>query len=130
MSEPAMAFVELLRVAAVQELHSARELVPRGVEDEVVVRRHQAERMERPLEALDAATEVCQELAAVVVVEEDVAAVDAPRDHVEVAVGERRAEHARHDSMKPHDRCGEAPCGRTGTNSSRLPPSRADVSRV
>jgi hypothetical protein len=57
-SGSAMAFVELLRVPAVQELHPARHGVAGGVEHEVVVRRHEAERMHRPAEALDAALKV------------------------------------------------------------------------
>jgi hypothetical protein len=66
------------------------------VEDEVVVRRHQAERPHRPSEALDAATEVGQEVAAVGVVEVDVAGGHAARIDVEVAVRKRCPKNAGH----------------------------------
>jgi hypothetical protein len=72
-----MALVELLRVAAVQPLQPARELEPGGVEHEVVVGRHQAQRVDRPVEALDAAPEVREKPTPVGVVEKDVAPVDA-----------------------------------------------------
>jgi len=97
-SETAVAFVELLRVAAVQQLEPAREPLPRRVEDEVVVRRHEAEGVDRPVEPVDAAPEVREEVTAVGVVLEDGAARGAARDHMEVPVGERRAENASHDS--------------------------------
>jgi hypothetical protein len=96
-SEPPVAFVELLCVAAVQEAESPRERVPRGVEDEVVVGGHEAEGVDRPVEPLDASPEMREELAAVGVVSEDRAAVDAARDRVEVPVGEQHAWQARHD---------------------------------
>jgi hypothetical protein len=67
------------------------------VQDEVVVRGHEAEGVDRPVEALDAAPEVREELAAVGVVAEHGAAVDAARDYVEVPVGEQHAGQASHD---------------------------------
>jgi hypothetical protein len=97
-SETAVAFVELLRVAAVQLLEPVRQLLPRRVEDEVVVRGHEAEGVDRPVEPLDASPEVREELTSVGVVAEDVAAGDAARDHVEVPVGEQCAGYAGHDS--------------------------------
>ena len=63
-----MALVELLRIASVQELHAARERVAGRAEDEVVVRRHQAERLHRPVEVLHGAAEVAEKLAAILVV--------------------------------------------------------------
>jgi hypothetical protein len=104
-----MSFVELLRVAALQPLHSTREVGPGGVEHEVEVRRHEAEGVDRPVEAVGAAAKVEEELAPVGDVEEDVASLDAARQHVEVPIRERRAENARHVRIKAHDRGSEAP---------------------
>jgi hypothetical protein len=99
-AEPAVALVELLRVATEQPLQAARELWLGAVEDEVVVRRHQTERVDGPAEAFDAGPQEDEEPAPVVVVAEDRAAVDAAGRDVEVAVGKRGARHARHASIK------------------------------
>jgi hypothetical protein len=77
------------------------------VEDEVVVGRHQAERVHRPVAALDAAAEVPQEVQAVGAVAVDVTAGHAPRVDVEVAVRERGtkdAGHALDESGRPTER--------------------------
>lgn len=125
-----MAFVELLRVAAVQLLDPAREPVSRRVEDEVVMRRHEAEGVDRPVEPLDASPEMREELTAVEVVVEDVAARDATRDHVEVTVGEKCAKHPRHG----FDESSRLTAGEgmwTNWHALGAPAlSRADVSRV
>ena len=110
-----MAFVELLRVAAIQQLEAARERVPRGVKDEVVMRGHQAEGVDRPVEPLDASPEMSEELAAVGVVAKDGAPVDATSDHVEVPVGKQHARQASHDSMKPDEERMASQCGQIGT---------------
>ena len=96
MPEPVVSLVELLRVASVEELHATGERGACCAEDEVVVRRHQAERVHRPVEALDAAAEVRQEVQAVGVVEVDVAGSDAAPVDVEVAVRERGSKDAGH----------------------------------
>ena len=83
-----MALVELLRISAVQALHAAGECVASGVEDEVIVRRHQAERLHRPVEAFDGTAEMAEELTAILVVAVDVAAACAAGEHVEVPVGQ------------------------------------------
>jgi hypothetical protein len=97
-AEAHVALVERLRVAAEKTVHSSRQLGLGAVEDEVEVGRHQAERVHRPAEALDATVEAGEEEAPVVVVAVDRAAVHAARDHVEVAVGERRTRDAGHDA--------------------------------
>jgi hypothetical protein len=66
------------------------------MEDEVVVRRHEAQRVHRPPVALDAASKMAQKPQAIAVVEEDRAPVDAQRVDVEVPVRKRRAKHAGH----------------------------------
>jgi hypothetical protein len=86
-----MLLVEPLRVASVQTLEPAGQVRLRALEDDVVVRRHQAERVHRPPVALDAELQKPEERAPVVVVAEDRDSVDPPREDVEEAVGERRA---------------------------------------
>jgi hypothetical protein len=60
-SEAPVALVERLRVAALETLEAARELGLGAVQDEVVVRRHEAERVQRPAVSLDAHPHVGQE---------------------------------------------------------------------
>jgi hypothetical protein len=88
--------VERLRVPALQALEPARELRPGGVEDEVVVRRHETERVNRPPVVLGARQDVGEERASIVVIPEDRASVDATRGDVEVAVRKARSQNARH----------------------------------
>lgn len=95
-SEAPVALVERLRIAALQALETTRELHPRAVEDEMVVRRHEAKRVERPVIPLGARPHVGQERAPVVVVAEDRAAVHAACHDVEVAVRKRGSQDARH----------------------------------
>jgi hypothetical protein len=78
--------VEGLGVPAQQAVHPARELRLRRVQDEVEVRRHQAQRVHAPAEALDAGAEPGEEEASVLVVAENGAAAHATRHDVEVAV--------------------------------------------
>jgi hypothetical protein len=130
MPEAAMSFVERLRVAAVQTLEPPRELRLRRVQDDVVVRRHQAESVHRPPEPLRARAKEREEVPAVGVVDEDVAPSDAARHHVEVAVGKARAENAGHTPMKPPETAMHPSCGQTGTNSAHPAASRRAASRV
>jgi hypothetical protein len=113
-AEAPVALVEGLRVAALEALDAAGELRLGAVEDEVVVRRHQAERVHRPVEALGAGSDVGEEEAPVVVVAEDRAAVDAARHHVEVPVRQRGSRHPRHRPIKPRPSPAVSPCGRPG----------------
>lgn len=76
MAETDVALVEELRVAAVQPLDSIGQVDALRVEDEVVVGRHQAERVDRPAEALDTEAHMGQEHSAIDVVPRDRAAVD------------------------------------------------------
>jgi hypothetical protein len=91
--------VERLRVAALQALEPAGEVGLGAVQDEVVVRRHQAQRVHRPPVPLGTHPQVGEERAPVVVVTEDCAPVDPARDDVEVPVGETGAKNARHDDQ-------------------------------
>jgi hypothetical protein len=45
--------VEPSRVASVQELHALRELLPRRLDEEVVVRAHEAESVDLPTETFE-----------------------------------------------------------------------------
>jgi hypothetical protein len=87
-AEALVALVEGLAVVAQEPLEAARELGLRAVEHEVVMRRHQAERVQCPAVALGAETKSPEEGASVVVVAEDRAPVDAARGDVEIAVRE------------------------------------------
>jgi hypothetical protein len=71
-----------------------------------------------------------EEVTAVAVVVEDVAARDAARDHMEVAVGEECARHPRHDFDESSRSAGGEGVwtNRHALGASAL--SRADVSRV
>jgi hypothetical protein len=80
--------VEALRILAIQPVHACRELAASGVEDQVVVRAHQAEGVATPLVLDDCFDEEPKERAAIVVVAIDSCSVDAPGSHVEDAVGE------------------------------------------
>jgi hypothetical protein len=83
-----MSVVERLRVPAFQQLEAAGQLGLRGVEDEVEVCRHEAERVHRPPVPLDAPRYELEEVTTILVVAEDRAAVDATREDVEVPVGQ------------------------------------------
>jgi hypothetical protein len=94
----AVAEVEPLRIATVQVLHPARELLLRRLDDEVVVRPHQADRVHSPAVPVDALLEEAREGVAVSIVAENERAEHAARRDVEETVRERRAKHARHVS--------------------------------
>jgi hypothetical protein len=95
-AEALVPLVERLRVVALQALESSRELRLGAVQDEVEVRRHQAERVHRPPVPLGTHPQGGEERAPVVVVPEDRAPVHAARDDVEVPVREAGAKDARH----------------------------------
>jgi glutaryl-CoA dehydrogenase (non-decarboxylating) len=90
--------VELLRIAAVQLAHPARETLARRVEDEVVVVRHETERVANPLVAGDDRSEQSQKSSPVDVVNEDRRAVIAARRDVVEAVGQLASGAAGHGS--------------------------------
>ncbi len=85
-AEADVSLIEQLRVAAVQSLDSRREPDARGMENEVIVRRHQAERLDDPVVTLDADADMCEEHPPVCIVPDDGAAVDPARHHMEVPV--------------------------------------------
>jgi hypothetical protein len=95
-SPAAVAGVEPLRVHAVQALHPERQLRDGRLDDEVVVVRHQAERVEPPAEPLGALGEQAEEGDPVEVVAEDRGLVDAVGRDVEDPVGELHTQDARH----------------------------------
>jgi hypothetical protein len=128
--EAPVALVERLRVAALEPLNAPRELGLGAVQDDVVVRRHEAERVQRPAVSLGARPHVGQERAPVVVVPENRAAVHAATGDVEVAVRKRGSENARHASIQAALGPPQGACGRTGALSAHLAPSHPDVSRV
>jgi hypothetical protein len=83
-----VARVEPLRVAAVEALEARRQLRDRGLEDEVVVVRHQAGGVHAPVVLADDDAEEPKEDAAVVVIAVDRDPPGPTRRHVEEPVGE------------------------------------------
>jgi hypothetical protein len=81
-----MATVERQRVDPVEPMHPAGHRLDGGLEHEVVVRRHQAVRVELPVETLDAVPEENEEARPVEPVAEDRPLVHAERRDVEDAV--------------------------------------------
>jgi hypothetical protein len=67
--------VEQLRLAPVQDLHAARELRPLGLDDQVVMSRHQAEGVALPFVGGDYAAQDRHESLSIDVVKVDVAVV-------------------------------------------------------
>jgi hypothetical protein len=92
-----MAAVEAERVDAVQAFHAVRESLLRGFDDEVVVRSHQAMRVDVPAVLSRGCAEQRQEVQAVEVDDEDVSAACAMRGDVEIAVRELASREPRHD---------------------------------
>jgi hypothetical protein len=97
MACPFVPVVESLCVLAVEVLDSGGELPSSRVEDEVDVVVHQAEGVAFPRVALDGEREQTQIGDPVVVVTEDVNAVDAACSDVEIAVRQVRSENAGHE---------------------------------
>ncbi len=98
MAEAAVSLVEALSVTPVQALEAAGEIAPGGVQHEVVVRRHETEGVDCPAVGFDVGVEVREKCAPVVVILEDRAPVDSPRDDVEVAVRKRGAKDPWHET--------------------------------
>jgi hypothetical protein len=94
--EAAVAGVELERVGAVDEVERAREVGDDALDDQVVMRSHQAERVHPQPVAPDGDGEQGEEEPPVVVVAEDEGAVHPSGDHVEDAVREVTAERSGH----------------------------------
>jgi hypothetical protein len=95
-AEASVAGVVLAGVVAVQPLHRLRELFRLGLDDDVVVGRHQAPGLQAEAEAPDRPPEVEQEEDPVRVVAEERRVGDTPGRHVEVAIRKARPKHASH----------------------------------
>jgi hypothetical protein len=93
---PAVAAVVTLSIEAVEPLHSGRKLLPGRLDDEVVVRVHQAPRMEPPREPHRDVAQEENEVLTVVVIPVDPHFRDAERRDVVHAVGEMGSRDSRH----------------------------------
>jgi hypothetical protein len=91
-----VAAVEALRVRAVQPLQPVGEVGSRRVDDEVVVRVHEAEGVAAPAVALDRLAQQFEEEDAVVVVVEQALGEDGMGGDVEEPVGQQSPEQSRH----------------------------------
>jgi hypothetical protein len=105
-SAAVVAQVEALGVDPVQDVHASGEVRPGRLDDQVVVRIHEAERVAAPGIALDDVREEREEPKAIVVVPEDDGAGDAVRGDVEEPVRENPPENASHvsDGTRPDRR--------------------------
>jgi hypothetical protein len=83
---PPVPEVEALRIEAIESVHAERQALARRLDEEVIVRPHQAPRVKSPAEHLDDLGEQHPECFPVVVVDVDVRAADAARRYVEEAV--------------------------------------------
>jgi hypothetical protein len=88
--------VEPLGIVAVQNLHPVGEIGPRCIDYEVVVVRHQAERLAGPVVALDDEREQAEEVPPVVVVVVDRHLRDPARSDVKEPVRQARSGNPRH----------------------------------
>ncbi len=89
--------VEPLRVQAQETVHAGRDLLSRRLDQEVIVRAHQAPGVHSPVEHLNGLCQQLEEVLAVDVVEVEVDAADAAGRHVKAAVlRKKRARSARH----------------------------------
>jgi hypothetical protein len=83
---PLMTAIERLRMAERERMHSARHVLQLAEHDEVAVVSHQAEGKEAPVRSQRGEPKKSEEAGAIVIVDEDVAAVDAAHRHVVCAV--------------------------------------------
>ena len=95
---PPVTLVERLGVEAVQPLHAGGEVRDLGREDEVVMRVHQAVRVQPPGVLLAREQEQVEEIQPIQVGDEDRSPPDAVARDVEDTVGEAPARLARHDA--------------------------------
>jgi hypothetical protein len=113
--------VEGLGVDAVDVLEAVREAPELGLDDQVVVVRHQAEGVDPPLLPLDGAREQAQEEAVLVGCAEDGGARNASRRHVVDAFRRELFPWAPHESdASRRSDAGRVPKSRFGDNSSRF----------
>ena len=106
MAVSVVAPVETLCVLAVEVVHARRELLGRGLDDEVVVRAHEAERVALPVMPSHDHGEQVQEPEPVGVVDEREPAEHGARGDVEDAVRKVAATDSRHSATVDRDRAG------------------------
>jgi hypothetical protein len=123
---PASIFeVEPLGVVAVEDLHAVGEMLARRIEHQVIVVRHQAEGLTRPLGAVDRKGQQAEKVPAVIVVVVDRHLRDPAGGDVKKPVREEGARHPRHrrnlrgELSVPRPKT--AVCGREVTVSTRRP---------
>jgi len=111
MSATTVAVVEELRIAAVEALHSLGQVRCRGLDDEVVVRAHEAVRVHLPAKLAGDHREQVEEVDPVDVGDEDRGVADAVRRHVEDPVRKAASQYSRHLAStvarpeRPSSRC-------------------------
>jgi hypothetical protein len=107
-----------LRVHAVQVVQATGQLELGRVDDQVVVRAHEAVAVDSPAMAPDGDSEQTQEADAVGVVAEHELSVHRARGHVKEAVGKGRAQNPRHRPKLAGEFGADHVCGDPGTHSS------------
>jgi hypothetical protein len=117
-----VSLVEALRVDAVEALHAAGEERAGGLDDDVVVRAHQAEGVRPPVATVDDGAEEAQECAAVVVVPVRERAHHRPRGDVVDPVREVASQLSRHRSNVGGQPFGARRCGRIVTQLAQVGP--------
>jgi hypothetical protein len=132
MSAAPVAMVEELGIAAVQVLHSFGQVRCRCLDDEVVVRAHEAVRVHLPVELVGGHREQVEEVHSVDVGDEDRNVADAVRRHVEDPVRKASSQYSRHLAStvarpeRPPSRC--APLvTQSAQNSARPGPRKRQV---
>jgi rod shape-determining protein MreB len=109
----AVPVIERLRIPAVQQLHSGRNVAVRGLDEEVVMVRHQAVRVQPPLEPPHDVVDEEHEQDAVAIGEDDSLPAVAPRSDVVEGARELSAVAAGHHprvgtaSPRKPERCGK-----------------------
>jgi hypothetical protein len=98
MPDLAVTAVKGLRKQAVQTLHAERKVGFRRRDNEMVMSRHQAERLARPLMPLDDVRQDSLEAAPVIVVAEDRSSCASSSSHVIRATGNLDSQRTRHES--------------------------------
>jgi hypothetical protein len=104
-----------LRVTAVQKLHSGGEIGAGAFDEQVVVRVHEAKRVETPAEPPDDQPEQGEEVATIVVVAEERDLRHSAGEGVVDAVREDRTRQARHPFENSAAATQNPTCGQTVT---------------
>jgi hypothetical protein len=107
-----------LRVHAVQVVQATGQLELGRVDDQVVVRAHEAVAVDSPAVAADGDRQQAQEADAVGVVAEHELSVHCARGHVKEPVRKGCPENARHRSKLARESGADHVCGHPGTHSS------------